>query len=93
MLENASMGTDGILINRGVSGELAATAVCMKNEVALDEPGLMLWQVGSNNALTLRGRRRIRAQRGRIRLPGAIQGERHHARRHCQAHAAPAASR
>jgi len=52
MLENALKGTDVIMINRGVSGELAAgAAVRMKNEVALDEPDLVLWQVGTNDAL------------------------------------------
>ena len=40
------------MINRGVSGELAANAaVRMKNEVALEEPDLVLWQVGTNDAL------------------------------------------
>jgi acyl-CoA thioesterase-1 len=52
MLENALKGTDVIMINRGVSGELAAGAATrMKNEVALDEPDLVLWQVGTNDAL------------------------------------------
>jgi acyl-CoA thioesterase I len=52
MLENALKGIDVIMINRGVSGELAAgAAVRMKNEVALDEPDLVLWQVGTNDAL------------------------------------------
>ncbi len=52
MLENALKGTDVIMINRGVSGELAAAAaVRMKNEVALGEPDLVLWQVGTNDAL------------------------------------------
>ena len=45
-------GIDVIMINRGVSGELAANAAMrMKNEVALDEPDLVLWQVGTNDAL------------------------------------------
>ena len=40
------------MINRGVSGELAANAATrMKNEVALDKPDLVLWQVGTNDAL------------------------------------------
>jgi acyl-CoA thioesterase-1 len=52
MLENAIKGVDVIMINRGVSGELAAkAAIRMKNEVALDEPDLVLWQVGTNDAL------------------------------------------
>ena len=52
MLENALKGIDVIMINRGVSGELAASAATrMKNEVALEEPDLVLWQVGTNDAL------------------------------------------
>lgn len=52
MLERALKGVDVIMINRGVSGELAAgAAVRMKNEVALAEPDLVLWQVGTNDAL------------------------------------------
>jgi lysophospholipase L1-like esterase len=40
------------MINRGISGELAADAAArMKNEVALEEPDLVLWQVGTNDAL------------------------------------------
>jgi lysophospholipase L1-like esterase len=40
------------IVNRGVSGELAADAAArMKNEVALEEPDLVLWQVGTNDAL------------------------------------------
>jgi lysophospholipase L1-like esterase len=52
MLENALKGIDVVMINRGVSGELAANAASrMKNEVALEEPDLVLWQVGTNDAL------------------------------------------
>ncbi len=52
MLEHALKGIDVVMINRGVSGELAANAATrMKNEVALDEPNLVLWQVGTNDAL------------------------------------------
>jgi acyl-CoA thioesterase I len=52
MLEGALKGTDVIMINRGVSGELAANAAFrMKNEVALNRPDLVLWQVGTNDAL------------------------------------------
>jgi acyl-CoA thioesterase-1 len=52
MLENALKGIDVVMINRGVSGELAASAAArMKNEVALDAPDLVLWQVGTNDAL------------------------------------------
>jgi len=52
MLESALKGIDVEIINRGVSGELAAAAATrMRNEVALDEPDLVLWQVGTNDAL------------------------------------------
>jgi lysophospholipase L1-like esterase len=52
MLEGALKGTNVVVINRGVSGELAANAAArMKNEVALEEPDLVLWQVGTNDAL------------------------------------------
>ncbi len=52
ILERALKGIDVVIINRGVSGELAADAAFrMKNEVALDEPDLVLWQVGTNDAL------------------------------------------
>ena len=56
MLENAIKGIDVIMINRGVSGELAANAATrMRNEVALDRPDLVLWQVGTNDALAYVG--------------------------------------
>jgi lysophospholipase L1-like esterase len=52
MLSRALKGTDVTVINRGVSGELAAAAaVRMRNEVALEKPDLVLWQVGTNDAL------------------------------------------
>jgi len=45
-------GLDVVMINRGVSGELSAQAAQrLKNEVALTEPDLVLWQVGTNDAL------------------------------------------
>lgn len=52
ILENAMKGLDVILINRGVSGELAEQAAArIQNEVALNQPDLVLWQVGTNDAL------------------------------------------
>ena len=52
LLEQANKGIDVVTINRGVSGELAAdAAVRIKTEVALMEPNLILWQVGTNDAL------------------------------------------
>jgi lysophospholipase L1-like esterase len=52
MLAHALKGIDVVMINRGVSGELAANAATrMKNEVALEQPDLVLWQVGTNDAL------------------------------------------
>lgn len=52
MLEGALKDIDVSVINRGISGELAADAAMrMKNEVALELPDLVLWQVGTNDAL------------------------------------------
>jgi lysophospholipase L1-like esterase len=52
ILQKAITGLDVVMINRGVSGELSAqAAVRIKNEVALTEPDLVLWQVGTNDAL------------------------------------------
>lgn len=52
LLRSAVKGLDVVMINRGVSGELSAQAAQrIKNEVALTEPDLVLWQVGTNDAL------------------------------------------
>jgi acyl-CoA thioesterase-1 len=52
ILRQAIKGLDVVMINRGVSGELSAQAAPrIKNEVALHEPDLVLWQVGTNDAL------------------------------------------
>jgi lysophospholipase L1-like esterase len=52
ILRKAIKGLDVVMINRGVSGELAAAAALrIRNEVALEEPDLVLWQVGTNDAL------------------------------------------
>jgi lysophospholipase L1-like esterase len=52
ILQKAITGLDVIMISRGVSGELAAQAAArVKNEVALQDPDLVLWQVGTNDAL------------------------------------------
>jgi len=52
ILRQAVKGLDVEMINRGVSGELASQAATrIKNEVALVEPDLVLWQVGTNDAL------------------------------------------
>ena len=52
ILQNAIKGLDVVMINRGVSGELSAQAASrIKNEVALHDPDLVLWQVGTNDAL------------------------------------------
>lgn len=53
ILQDAIKGLDVVMINRGVSGELSAQAAPrIKNEVALTEPDLVLWQVGTNDALS-----------------------------------------
>jgi len=52
ILQHAIKGLDVVMINRGVSGELSAQAAArIQNEVALTEPDLVLWQVGTNDAL------------------------------------------
>ena len=52
LLKQAVKGLDVVMINRGVSGELSVQAAQrIKNEVALTEPDLVLWQVGTNDAL------------------------------------------
>lgn len=52
ILRQAIKGLDVVMINRGVSGELASQAAArIRNEVALVEPDLVLWQVGTNDAL------------------------------------------
>lgn len=52
ILEHALKGLDVVMINRGISGELAANAATrIKTEVALTSPDLVLWQVGTNDAL------------------------------------------
>jgi len=52
LLLKAVRGLDVVMVNRGVSGELAAQAAeRIKNEVALEEPDLVLWQIGTNDAL------------------------------------------
>jgi lysophospholipase L1-like esterase len=52
ILQQANKGLDVVTINRGLSGELAAQAAPrIRNEVALHDPDLVLWQVGTNDAL------------------------------------------
>ena len=52
ILKQVLKGADVVIINRGVSGELAANAALrIKNEVAISNPDLVIWQVGTNDAL------------------------------------------
>ncbi len=52
ILQNAIKGLDVVMIDRGVGGELSAQAVeRIQNEVALNQPDLILWQVGTDDAL------------------------------------------
>lgn len=52
LLERSIKGLDVEIINRGFSGELAeAAASRLKIEIALNHPDLVLWQVGTNDAL------------------------------------------
>jgi acyl-CoA thioesterase-1 len=51
-LEGTVAGLDVQIIDRGISGELAHNAASrLRKEVAFTEPDLVLWQVGSNDAL------------------------------------------
>jgi acyl-CoA thioesterase I len=51
LLERNIKGLDVEIINRGFSGELAeAAGERLKIEVALNQPDLVLWQVGTNDA-------------------------------------------
>jgi acyl-CoA thioesterase I len=52
ILEHALKGVDVVILNRGVSGEVAEdTAARIRSEVALKNPDLVLWQLGTNDAL------------------------------------------
>jgi len=52
ILEKTFKNLDVVVTNRGVSGELAAaTAERLKSNIPLDQPDLVLWQVGTNDAL------------------------------------------
>jgi lysophospholipase L1-like esterase len=52
ILEHALKGVDIVIVNRGVAGEVAEdTAERIKSEVALRKPDLVLWQLGTNDAL------------------------------------------
>jgi len=52
ILAKALKGVDVEIINRGVSGEVAeTTAERILNEVTLSKPDLVLWQLGTNDAL------------------------------------------
>jgi acyl-CoA thioesterase I len=52
ILEHALKGADVVIVNRGIAGEVAeTTAERIRNEVALRKPDLVLWQLGTNDAL------------------------------------------
>jgi len=52
ILEAALKGVDVDILNRGVAGEVAeTTAERIRSEVALSRPDLVLWQLGTNDAL------------------------------------------
>jgi hypothetical protein len=51
-LEEAFKGLDVTIVHRGVSGELASDAgERIRTEVALEEPDLVFWQIGTADAL------------------------------------------
>lgn len=52
ILEHTLKGADIVMVNRGVAGEMAeTTAERIKSEVALRKPVLVVWQLGTNDAL------------------------------------------
>jgi lysophospholipase L1-like esterase len=52
ILETALKGVDVIIVNRGLPGEVAkTTAQRLMSEVVLMKPDLVLWQLGTNDAL------------------------------------------
>jgi acyl-CoA thioesterase-1 len=52
ILQKALTGIDARIVNRGVSGEVAqTTADRLRTEVAVSRPDLVLWQLGTNDAL------------------------------------------
>jgi len=52
ILETAMKGIDVTIVNRGVSGEVASgTAERIRVLAAMERPDLVLWQVGTNDAL------------------------------------------
>lgn len=52
LLEKALTGIDVVIVNRPVAGETAATAVdIIHTEMALQQPDLVIWQVGGGDAL------------------------------------------
>jgi lysophospholipase L1-like esterase len=53
MIKDAAKGVEVEIVNRGVSGELAEQAAQrLKIQVGLTAPDLVLWQVGTNDALS-----------------------------------------
>ncbi len=53
ILKRALKGSDVEIINRGVGGEVASTtAERLRSEVAVARPDLVLWQLGTNDALS-----------------------------------------
>jgi len=52
ILEHTLKGVDVVMVNRGIAGEVAeTTAERIRSEVALRKPDLVLWQLGTNDAL------------------------------------------
>jgi lysophospholipase L1-like esterase len=52
ILEHALKGADIVMVNRGIAGEMAeTTADRIRTEIALRKPDLVLWQLGTNDAL------------------------------------------
>ncbi|MGO9007826.1 MAG: SGNH/GDSL hydrolase family protein [Beijerinckiaceae bacterium] len=53
ILEHALKDVDVEIVNRGIGGEVAeTTAERIRNEVAISKPDLVLWQLGTNDAIS-----------------------------------------
>jgi len=74
ILETVFRGLDVQIVNRGVSGEMAAaTARRLRLEVAMTRPDLVLWQVGTNDALA-----RVSAEEFRATVTDTVRWMRSH---------------
>ena len=89
ILETALKGVDIQIVNRGVSGEVAEIAAeRIPSEVAINKPDLVLWQLGTNDALAPHLSRGIRSHGPLDHSLAEGKQDRHRSRRDA-IHAAP----